>query len=274
MHDLSSRVCHLCLFVAVAMFAAGALAAPPLFPEPLHLTRVVETPFGGATTIEEFCQGNRIATVIGMRTIVVDYDKQTVTEISRADATYSVTSFSDVAAATAPSAKRSTLATKSSGANDELRTIATPAGRDRGHYFAVEPKAHAHIRKMEIGVDERVALSREAVEALLGASFPNAPTDEAQLALRASAEGGKPAGDARAKSAGGESRFALPLEQRVQYDAGGGKEFVVTNRVTRVGNELAPNALAAIPPGAHAVESHFLRTRRELDELDHLPPNP
>jgi hypothetical protein len=68
----------------------------------------------------------------------------------------------------------------------------------------------------------------------------------------------------------GTERYGLPIEQIVRWDAAG-ETITSSNRVTRVGEEMAPPDLIAIPPGARRIESHRLETRRLADEIDSVP---
>jgi len=80
------------LALAITAFPAGA--AELLFPKALHLTRRVHDSIGGATTVvEQYCYGNRVITVSGNVTTIADYDKSEITEINRADGTYSISRF-------------------------------------------------------------------------------------------------------------------------------------------------------------------------------------
>ncbi|MGK2860044.1 MAG: hypothetical protein ACSLFQ_22840, partial [Thermoanaerobaculia bacterium] len=63
---------------------------------------------------------------------------------------------------------------------------------------------------------------------------------------------------------------ALPLEQTVTWEIDG-ESLRVENRIVRVGNELPPHDLIAIPPGAQLVESDIVLRRKMLDDLDRLP---
>src|SRR5437667_6803753 len=90
------------LLLSFGLLALPALAAGPLFPRPLQLTRVVDNPSGGEPTIiEEYYSGFRVVSVVGQRTVIADYEKQEILEIDRAASTYSVTSFEQLAQATA-----------------------------------------------------------------------------------------------------------------------------------------------------------------------------
>ena len=62
--------------VAVALLVAIPLLANdiPLFPTPLHFVRRVEDPIANSTTeVDEYCTGNKIITIRGAKTAIVDY---------------------------------------------------------------------------------------------------------------------------------------------------------------------------------------------------------
>jgi hypothetical protein len=62
--------------VAIALLIAIPLLASdiPLFPTPLHLVRRVEDPIANSSTeVDEYCTGNKIITVRGAKTAIVDY---------------------------------------------------------------------------------------------------------------------------------------------------------------------------------------------------------
>src|SRR4051794_32869510 len=82
------------------LVASAAAAAPSLFTKPLHVTRSVDEPLSGKTSVvEEYYFGSRVVTTRGERSVIVDYERREITEIDRANATYSVTRFDDAAAA-------------------------------------------------------------------------------------------------------------------------------------------------------------------------------
>jgi hypothetical protein len=221
------------------------VVAAMLFPEPLHLTRAVEDPIRGDTTvIEEFYLGNRVISVVGDRTVIADYDRNEVMEIDRADGTYSVTPFAEIAGAE----KQPTQALTS---QEERWSIVKTAGR-----FIATPRQRSEIRRLEVSVDRSVSLSRDALDVIIGAAYPNERQEEAEVYVRAATTDTK--------------LYALPVEESVTYDAGA-SEVVRRTRVTRLGKETPSTALSAVPPGARLVESRRTQTRRMLEELDRLP---
>jgi len=70
------------VFGAVLMSSAVTAHAATLFPQPLHLVREITDPISRATIkVDEYCLGNRIVSANRVRSVIVDYDKQTVTEM-------------------------------------------------------------------------------------------------------------------------------------------------------------------------------------------------
>ena len=258
----------LSLTAGVPLFAAG-----PLFPQALHLTRTIETPFSATATVDEYLAGNRVVTVSEDRTVIADYDQQTVTEISRRAGTYSVTRFDELARAAQAERKGSAVSATSADGCD-VTDSDRPAGRDRGNYTVARPAKPAAIVEIQVGSDPSVQLSREAVEVLLGAAYPQRESLEANVALRAIERRG--GGGRRTQSAGANAAqpetLALPVEQAVTYSMGERDQVVVRNRVTRVGNELPPPDAITIPAGAKQVPSPAVETRRRLEELERFTP--
>lgn len=254
-----------CLLVTLA--SAAQTSAPLLFDEPLHLTRQVTDPISGTTSsVDEYCAGNRVVSIREGRTSIADYDKGELLEIDRAKGTYSVTSF-DAIARSLPDAP-STAARKSGGAQiPELTDNGVrPVGNRGGRAFEARIDDPQASRRVEVVVDQQMKVTREAVEVLVGAAFPLRRSIESDIALAAAGRergagklGARPARD-----------HALPLEQTVTWTVDGDTLRVV-NRIVRVGNELPPADLIAIPPGAQLVESEIVLRKKMLDELDRLP---
>lgn len=256
--------------VLVILAAVPALAqsnAGLLFREPLHLTReVFDSITGDTVTIEEYCVGDRVISLRGERSSIADYRAFTLTEINRADGTYSVTPFDAIARANADaSTSRGGEAWKQS----EIELTETGARRvaDRtGRAFAAHANASSVSRSVAVVVDRELLLTRGAVEVLAGVHYPSQPSPEADVILLAAGSGGETPG-ARSSS---EARYALPLEQVVTWERDG--EVVrLESRVVRVGRELPPSELVAIPTGARLVESPIILRKRMLDDLDRLP---
>src|SRR5207244_10058481 len=88
--------------------------------------------------------------------------------------------------------------------------------------------------KIEVGFDRSYALSRDAVEALVGASYPNVRRQEHDEMLRAAA----------AKDA-----YGLPSEKAITYQTEGGA-VTVRDSIVRVDGDLPPRDALLIEPGA------------------------
>ena len=250
--------------VLLSAFVPAARAAEVLFPRPLHIVRRVEDPIAKTvTTIHEYCAGDQIVTVNGSRVAIADYGRQQLTEIDRAAGTYSVTPFAELAKAqpAAPQQKSAAVWTSTprgvTGARNGRSLDSFELSRDGAEKLT-----------LDIGVDRNTRLSRAALEVLIGASYPNPRRDEHDAILRVAAGGGDPAH--RLKSAAQTDDYALPFEESITIDAGGSR-VTMRNSVLDVRNELAPEELKLIPPGARKVESNAVRVAREMRELDQLP---
>jgi hypothetical protein len=244
-------------FALLALVLASAAEAGPLFSRPLHVTRTVEEPLSGKSFIvEQYCFGNRVVTTRGDRTVIADYERREITEIDRANATYSLTKFEDVAARGPHRARTSDAPLVRAGS--ERR-----GGRNVEVFTADDPAARL---RAEIAVDPTIELSRDAFDVVIGAAYPADGGPAADLA-----RGAAKISRVTASALGaGADRYGLPIEQIVRWDAAG-ETITSSNRVTRVGEELAPPDLIAIPPGARRIESHRLETRRLADEIDSVP---
>lgn len=265
---------------AVAVFAAAlfcislAAATGTLFPTPLHLVREVEDPITHKVQrVEEYCAGNRIVTVNGQRVTITDYDQQQVTEIDHATATWSVTRFDEMAKAQARTSGPSLLAKTGSVAAPSWKT--TPAGMKGSkagrsvETFALENSGGQGPKRIEVGVDSRVMLSRPAVEVLIGAAYPGQHRPEHDEILVAAA--GRGSGRIAAQSNGGsDALYALPIEQTVTIEQDG-QTLVVRNSVVSIGNEAVPAEVMLIEPGAKRVESRLTRLAREIHDAETLP---
>ena len=268
--------------LVMSAFAPVAFCASTtvLFPKPLHLVRKIEDPLAKSTsTVHEYCAGNRVITVSGSKVAIADFGKQELTEIDRDAGTYSVTRFDEIAKAQADD--RRAVATKSAK-HEEWK--ATPrgvrpsaAGRSMDSWEFVRGDEHDRTT-IEVGIDRRIALSRDAVEVLVGASYPNPRRDEQDALLRA-ASPGTPGGMRQATSGGGPGAaqtpadYGLPVEQVFTFEAEGTR-ITLRNSVLEVTEDLPPAELVIIPPGSQLVESHTARLQRELREADELPGQP
>jgi hypothetical protein len=266
-HGLAALVLLLSLTVAVGPAEAQG---GTLFAEPLHLTREVSDPISGSTsTLDEYCLGDRVVSIRESKVSIADYGKSTLTVIDHAQGTYSVTTFDAIARALA--SDRVESARKAAGTSTpELTDSGTrPVAGRGGRAFAARIADPSATRSVEVVVDREVMLSREAIEVLVGAAFPLRGSPESEIAIAA-------AGRDRAAGRTGSglaADYALPLEQTVTWDVEG-ESLRLVNRVVRVGRELAPIGLIAIPPGARQVESDIVARRKMLDELDRLPSTP
>lgn len=227
------------LFIVTVAIPALAGAAEVLFPQPLHLTRRIEDPFAPAPiVVDEYCAGNRVVSVRADRVVIVDYERQELTEIDRAAATYSIARFDEIARAAPQQPQAQT---------QRVKTAPRSLGVQRGESGrAVERFA---VDNIELGVDREIKLPRAAVDVLLGGAYPNQRSPQHE-SLTAAAAGN------------------LPAEQVIKAEFEG-REIVVRNVVTRVGSELVSPDLLSIPPGAKRVESRYtaaLRTAAELDQ--------
>jgi len=247
------------------------LAAEVLFPTPLHVTRRVhESIGGGTTTVEQYCYGNRVITVRGPITTVADYDKSEITEIDRESGTYSISRFDQVAKALNP---RSVPVTSQSGKQAwELRKVGrTGALSARStEIFEADRKDAEVTRHLRIGIDASVALSKDALDVITGSAFPGNPKEE-DFAIASAAKGRAPA--AASQSTGGvkaAERYGLPVEQVFRFEVEG-QTAEYRDVIVRVGEEVPPADLVAIPAGAKLVESRLIKTTRMIDAVDRLP---
>jgi hypothetical protein len=244
------------IFTVANSFAALSTAAATLFPQPLHLVRRIEDPISGLTsTIHEFCEANRIVSVNGPRSVLVDYEKQTITEIDRAKATYSISTFEEIARANAALRPLST-ATKS------VEWKATSLAPSKWRFES------QHGTIVEVAVDSKVVLSREALDALIGASYPNRRTPEHDALSRAAS------GDrVQVESAQRPMMLALPVDETVTRQMENSR-IVARNTVIRVANDAAPTDALTIPPGAKRIQSPRVALPKMIDELDRVPAPP
>lgn len=280
---LSDRFVGRCSALAIAAlllltFMPNVAIAATLFPEPLHLTRVVDDPISGqAITIEEYYLGNRVVSITGDRTVIADYARNEVTEIDRGQSTYSVTSFLEVAKTTPKVAGPKAAAMASGGERWSVGTLARTSGRPNTEFFAATPAERSEIRRLEVGVDHSVRLSRDALDVVLGAAYPNERTEQTDVLVRTARGNGVPRLQSQSAGAVGADSYSLPVEQTITYEVDG-RELVSRNRVTHVGKEMPLPALLTIPPGARQVELRRAQTQKELEDLERpvttsTPPN-
>lgn len=248
--------------------AAFATAATPLFPRPLHLLERVEDPFASKpATVDQYCHGNRIVTVAGQRVSIVDYDAQTITLIDHAQGTYSRSRFEEVAAAHPRAAAADKVVT---GAAPQLRAngVQTSRGGRSVDSYSIEFQR----LRVEVGVDRSWTLSRAAIEALIGASYPSVRRPEHDAILEASAPSGRTriATNSTGKNSTDSADYALPLERSLTMESEGGPLTSRTS-VIRYDEALAPASATLIEPGAKLVEAPATRFAREMHEADTIP---
>lgn len=265
--------------IAMVVSAVSLVAAEPLFPQPLHLTRSIEDPIAGTSvTVEEYCAGDQVVSAAGDRVTIVDYAKQEMTEIDRAAGTWSVARFDEIARAMSLGAPP-TGSADTSGIMDvvaergwiarELPARTSTRGRPLSTFeFTRQDGGDPQVR-LEVSIDRGLRLSRPAVEALIGASFPHPRRDEHAAILRA-AGGGESRRVQSQTESGSSLTFGLPVEQvlSVEFE---GRTLTLRNAVREIRSELPPDALRRIPPGARQVESRAVRIVREAQELDSPP---
>jgi hypothetical protein len=240
-----------------------------LFPKPLHMVKRIDDPFARSVkNVEQYCYGNRIVTVAGDRITILDYDAQTLTEIDHARGTYSITRFDEIANAQPKSAAQKTTGpAKVTPSGSKSST----GGRSVDSFDVDLPRT-----KVTVGVDRSVSLSRAAVEALIGSSYPNAhrPEHEAILGVAAPATKGRQIiAASTTKSADDTSGYGLPSEQTITVESEGGPVTLRTS-VLRFDADLPPQSAMLIEPGAKRVESPVVRFAREMKEADTIPVAP
>lgn len=240
---------------ALIVFAAASLAAETPFPEPLHLTREVTDPLTGATSvIEEYYEGSRAVAISGDRVAVADYAWSTLLSIDRKGKTFSMVRFDELARARSELVpeRRAAAATRPALVRAESREGAT---------VEIWSARDAEL-SIEIAVSRATALSRDAIEIILGTRFPGTDDPVSSSALKAAAPGG---GSDRAAAMAGS--YGLPVEIRIRRQLGADTAETM-QRVTRIGRERVPPAAIAIPNGAREVEADLLRAATLLRQLD------
>jgi len=189
--------------------------------------------------------------VRGKRVSIADYAAQQLTTIDHEAGTYSVTRFDEIAQA----ASRLSAPRAESAAPLKLTSQGMNGYRIDGG-----------AAKIDVTIDRRISLSRDAVEALLGAAYPNTRRPEHDALLQAAAGGG---GRIVAQSAG-EVQYGLPSEQTITYSMEG-TSLTFRTAIVRTDADLVPQELLLIPPGATRVESRITRIGRELQDIESLP---
>lgn len=257
------KLLSLCLLVAGAV---PAVAAPALFPKPLHLVRRVEDPFvKKAVVVDQYCAGDRVVTVSGNRVTIVDYAQQQMTEIDRAASTYSITRFDEIARAAvvpAPAAAgKAAVAPKVTA----LGMKSSASGRSADSF-----EIDGGNLKVVAGIDRTVALSRDAVEVLIGSAYPGVkrPEHEALLGVAAMPHN---TGRIAANAAAAPAEYGLPIEQTITIHNEDGTNAVTRISIVRFDSDPPPPALLAIAPEAKRVESRVSRFSQEMHDADTIP---
>ena len=257
-----------CVLGVSPLFGAGAI-----FPTPLHLTREVHDPISGKTVVlNEYGYGNRLVSVRGDVTAIADYEKGELTEIDRRAGTYSVTRFETIARLQGNGAVGDdATAALARDAQRNLKAVGAKATRS-GHtadFF----RAESETFNVEIALDQRVRVSKEALEVLLGTAYPGTRSEQHELVLNAARGGGGAQRSVATNSAQQATEYALPLEQLFAVVVGDERvEF--RSSVLRIGNEPPPAEAVAIPAGARLVVSRSSAVLRELETLDAPPLRP
>lgn len=250
-------------FAAVVALFAGTASAAVLFPQPIHIVRTIEDPIAGTTvTIDEYCSGNRVVSIRGEDVVnILDYTTAELIEIDRTAATWSRTPFDQLANARPAHARATTTAP----ALRAMGTRSSPSGHTL-EVFESADETGGVKRRIEVGVDRQVSLSRVALEALIGASYPAAHTGLHDVILAAAA--GRRASAASTATAPAESELGLPAEIVVTFTVDG-ETLTARSSVVRTDSRTIPPGALLIPVGGTRVESRLLRFAKESDSLDH-----
>lgn len=253
------------LAVALCAFAVSVSASAQIFTKSLHLTRSIDDPISGTKhSIDEYLIGNRMVSVTGEKTVIVDYGSSQITIINRADSTYSVSTFEQYASSR-PAPRSSAAKQRDVSADWKIDGAApeTHAGRMADVVIA-RPNARNEIASVRIAAARDIELSGDALSALTGSRYPSTADDTQKLVQHAVQRNAAAAKDV--------ARFALPLETTITYDVAG-QQLVFKNEVTAVREEEPAPQLVEIPAGAKRVDSPFIAVERELDQLDHPKTN-
>jgi ferredoxin len=183
------------------------------------------------------------------------FDAQQLTEIDHAAQTWSVTPFAEI------STSRSDLDTRMG--KTDARRAAKPTAISADGYVISE----GH-RRLELGFDRRVVLSRAAAEVLIGAAYPGVKSAESDDILSVAAIGGSVS--AMTVGSPGDGAYGLLTERTLTIEANG-TTLVSHNSVIRIGDETPPADAMLIEPGSKRIESRLTRMSRELRDLDTLP---
>lgn len=253
----------------MSIIATIVLAAQTaLFPQPVHLTRQITDPFAAAPiVVEQFCYGNRVVTIRGARTTIADYERNELTEIDRDAATYSITSFEDVAKATAGPHTAATKATPKKK-NWTVRAKAQRASRlgRNADVYELSREDVMETETIEVSVDRSVELSPAAAEVVLGIAYPANKHADAEAVMNVARKKRDAVGTDSTSSS---DTVALPVEQITRIDVEG-ERLEMRDLVVHIDAALPEPALLAIPPNAKRIESRLTQRTRVLEELDRV----
>jgi len=256
---------ELLFFFAIVMAIPSATMAEPLFPQPLHIVRVVDDPVAGRSmTVEEYYAGNRVVAISGELVAIADYAAETLTRIDRAAGTFSVARFADLAAARGELVPERSLATASESSTPLARVTATHLGRSVELYRAELGDGSGSV---EIAVDRSVVLSTKALEVVGGSAWPAMPTAQGRAVLSATA----PPSELRGISSQSDRAHGLPVLVRTTFRMGG-DSLTVENRVESIDSSTVPPELIAIPLGASEVPHPDVEAARRLRDLEIVAP--
>ncbi|HEX6178914.1 MAG TPA: hypothetical protein VF057_11190 [Thermoanaerobaculia bacterium] len=246
----------------VSMFAVSAHAA--VFPEPIHIVREVHESITSSTvTIHEYCAGERMLSIAGGRVVITDFQRQEVTEIDANANTFSITSFADLARGTAAFAATARQSTASIG---EARATGTKRAADGRtiETFEFSSVAGGESIHITVGIDRTTTLPASAIEALIGASYPNRRGVAHDAMLTAAGRGRTRTETEAVRNA---DRLPLPSAYEIRYSLGA-ETIVSRSTIVRVDRALAPQDLLMIPFGAQQVESRSVAAPRILDDIE------
>lgn len=242
-----------------------ATADEPLFPQPLHIVRVVDDPVAGRSmTLEEYYAGNRVVAISGELVAIADYAAETLTRVDRAGGTFSVVRFADLAAARGELVPERRLAMTSESSPSHFRGAATHLGRSVELHRADLGDAAGSV---EIAVDRSFTLSARALEIVTGSAWPTPPTQQGRAVLSATA----PSSELRGISSQSVRGHGLPVLVRTTLRMGS-DTLTVENRVESIDSATVPPEMTAIPPGASEVPHPDVEAARRLRELDTIAP--
>jgi len=255
--------------IALSVAGVAPAAGEILFPAPLHITRELTDPISGSkSVIDEYCHGNRVVSVNGRRTAIAEYDKGVLTTIDFDAGTYSVTKFEDLARVYEKNVGASMKASADEWRVETLggRVVASRPGEE----IEAERK-DAHGRQLvRITADRQLTVSRAALEVLMGTAWPRRSDASSDVLVGALHSKERRAVATGAAASAAQNEYHLPLEHVTRFEIEG--ETVETrNVVLRIGSELPPPDVLAVPPGARLVESEAIVARRMLEELDGAP---